>query len=131
MVSASQGMSCVLASIASDRLSDLVFTPHPAIRIVRSPYPAVAIFAANRVDGPVTPVRSGSAEDALITRPEMAVTVRRLPLGGATFLTSLIEGTTLQAAAAAAFADTPSFDLPGGIAAMVEAGVFTSIRIGD
>jgi Putative DNA-binding domain len=121
----------MLASIASDRLGDLVFAPHPATRIVRSPYPAVAIFAANRVDGPVTPVRSGAAEDALITRPEMAVTVRRLPLGGATFLTSLIEGTTLQAAAAAAFADTPSFDLPGGIAAMVEAGVFTSIRIGD
>jgi hypothetical protein len=121
----------VLAAIASDRLGDLVFTPHPATRIVRSPYPAVAIFAANRVDGPVTPIRSGAAEDALITRPEMEVTVRRLPPGGATFLTGLIEGMTLQAAAAAAFTDTPSFDLPGGIAATVEAGVFTSIQLGD
>jgi putative DNA-binding protein len=120
-----------LASVAPDRLGDLVFAPHPASRIVCSPYPAVAIFAANRVDGQVTPIRSSAAEDALITRPEMEVTVRRLPPGGATFLTSLIDGMTLQAAAAAAFAEAPSFDLPAGIAAMVEAGVFTAIQFGD
>jgi Putative DNA-binding domain len=120
-----------LAAVAPDRLGDLVFTPHPATRIVRSPYPAVTIFAANRVSGPVTPVRSSAAEDALITRPEMDVVVRRLPPGGAAFLTNLIDGMTLQAAAAAAFADASSFDLPAGIAALVEAGVFTSILSGD
>ena len=121
----------LLAIVAPDRLGGLVFAPHPATRIVRSAYPAVAIFAANRVDGPVTPIRSSAAEDALITRPGMEVTVRQLPPGGATFLTNLIDGTTLQAAAAAAFAEVPSFDLPAGIAAMVEAGVFTSIQLGD
>jgi hypothetical protein len=120
-----------LAAVVPERLGDLVLTPHPATRIVRSPYPAVAIFAANRSDGPVTPLRSSAAEDALVTRPEMEVTVRRLPAGGATFLMSLIDGTTLQAAAAAAFADAPSFDLPAGIAAMVKASVFTSIQFGD
>lgn len=121
----------MLAAVAPDRLGDSVFAPHPATRIVRSPYPAVAIFAANRVDGPVTPIRSSAAEDALITRPGMEVTVRRLPPGGATFLTSLTDGMTLQNAAATAFAEAPSFDLPAGIAAMVEAGVFTTIQIGD
>ncbi|HUN94680.1 MAG TPA: DNA-binding domain-containing protein [Bradyrhizobium sp.] len=121
----------LLSIVAHDRLGGLVFAPHPATRIVRSAYPAVAIFAANRVDGPVTPIRSSAAEDALITRPDMEVTVRRLPPGGATFLTNLIDGMTLQAAAAAAFAEVPSFDLPAGIAAMVEAGVFTSIQLGD
>lgn len=121
----------MLASVSPDRLGDLVFAPHPATRVVRSPYPAVTIFAANRVDGPVTPVRSSAAEDALVTRPEMEVAVRRLPAGGAIFLTSLIGGNTLQVAAAAAFSDAPSFDLPAGIAAMVEAGVFTSIKFGD
>jgi hypothetical protein len=120
-----------LAAVAPNRLGRLVFVPHPATRIVRSPYPAVAIFAANRVDGPVTPLRSSAAEDALITRPEMDVTVRQLPPGGAVFLTNLVEGETLQAAATAAFADTPSFDLPASIAGMVEAGVFTSIEFGD
>ncbi len=120
-----------LASVATDRLGDMVFAPHPATRIVRSLYPAVAIFAANRVDGEVIPVRSSAAEDALITRPKMDVVVRRLPPGAAAFLTTLLDGNTLQAAAGAALDEAPAFDLSAGITAMVEAGIFTSIKFGD
>jgi Putative DNA-binding domain len=121
----------VLAAVPPDALGDLVFTAHPATRFVRSAYPAVAIFAMNRVEGPVTPLESSAAEDALITRPEMEVTVRLLPPGGAAFLTSLNSGETLAAAAATAFAEAPSFDLTGGIAGMIEAGVFVTIHVGD
>jgi hypothetical protein len=121
----------VLAVVPSDMLSDLVFTAHPTARIVRSAYPAVAIFAMNRVEGPVTALESSAAEDALVTRPEMEVTVRLLPPGGAAFLTSLIGGETLGAAAATAFAEAPSFDLTGSIACMIEAGVFATIHAGD
>jgi hypothetical protein len=121
----------VLAAVPSDRLGDVVFAAHPAARIVRSAHPAVAIFAMNRVEGPITPLRSSAAEDALITRPDMEVAVRLLPPGGAAFLKSLMDGVTLGAAAAAAFAETPSFDLPANIAGMIEAGVFTTIDFGD
>jgi hypothetical protein len=121
----------VLAAVPSDRLGDLVFTAHPAARIVRSAYPAVTIFAMNRVEGPITPLRSNTAEDALITRPDMEVTVRLLPPGGAAFLKCLLDGDTLGAAAATAFAETSSFDLPANIAGMIEAGVFTTIHLGD
>jgi Putative DNA-binding domain len=121
----------VLAAVPSDTLSDLVFTAHPTARIVRSAYPAVAIFAMNRVEGPVAPLVSSAAEDALVTRPEMEVTVRLLPPGGAPFLTSLIRGETLGAAATTAFAEAPSFDLTGSIACMIEAGVFATIHVGD
>jgi hypothetical protein len=75
----------VLAAVPSDRLGDLVFTAHPAARIVRSAYPAVTIFAMNRVEGLITPLRSNTAEDALITRPDMEVAVRLLPPGGLPF----------------------------------------------
>jgi Putative DNA-binding domain len=121
----------VLAAVPPDTVGDLVFTAHPTTRIVRSPYPAVAIFAMNRVEGPVTPLESSAAEDALVTRPEMEVTVRLLPPGGAAFLTSLVGGERLGEAAATAFAEAPSFDLTGSIAGMIEAGVFTAIHIGD
>jgi len=57
---------------------------------VRSAYPAVAIFAMNRVEGAVTPLQSNAAEDALITRPDMEVAVRLLPPGGAAFLKTLV-----------------------------------------
>jgi Putative DNA-binding domain len=120
-----------LAAVPPDTLGDLVFTAHPATGIVRSTYPAVAIFAMNRVEGPVTPLESSAAEDALVTRPEMEVTVRLLPPGGAAFLTSLIGGESLGAAAATAFAAAPSFDLACSIAGMIEAGAFATIHAGE
>jgi hypothetical protein len=121
----------VLAAVPSDRLGDLVFTAHPAACVVRSVYPAVAIFAMNRVEGPIATLRSDAAEDGLITRPDMEVAVRLLPLGGAAFLKTLIDGGTLGAAADTAHAETPSFDLPANIAGMIEAGVFTTTHLGD
>jgi hypothetical protein len=120
-----------LAAVPPHRLGDLVFTAHPAARIVRSAYPAVAIFAMNRAEGPITPLRSNAAEDALITRPDMEVAVRLLPPGGGAFLRALMDGRTLAAAADTAFAETSSFDLAANIAGMIEAGVFTKIYLGD
>jgi hypothetical protein len=117
-----------LASIPAERLSDTVLTPHPAARIVRSRFPAVAIFAANRADGPVGPIEAAEPEDALVTRPRLEVIVRRLPPGGAVFLMSLIAGEPLGAAAAAALAESPELDLPANIAGMLAAGAFTAVR---
>ena len=120
-----------LASIAGERLADTVLTPHPATRIVRSHFPAVTIFAANKSESPVGRIEATEPEDALVTRPALEVMVRHLPSGGAVFLTRLIEGEPLGVAAAAAFADCPAFDLPGNIAGMLAAGAFTAIHQGD
>jgi hypothetical protein len=116
----------VLASIPPERLIEAVLTPHPATRIVCSRFPAVTIFAANRSDGPVGRIAATEPEDALATRPGLEVIVRRLPPGGAIFLQSLIAGEPLGAAAAAALADSPAFDLSANIAGMLEAGAFTA-----
>jgi hypothetical protein len=113
-----------LAVIPPTRLADIVLAPHPAMRIVRSRFPAVSIFAANRSDGPVDPIEATEPEDALVTRPGLEVIVRRLPPGGAVFLAHLSAGDPLGAAAAAAFADHPGFDLPANLAGMLAAGVF-------
>ena len=120
-----------LASIPPEQLAETVMTPHHATRIVRSRFPAVSIFVANRKDSPVSRIEATEPEDALVTRPDLEVTVRHLPPGGATFLSSLIAGETLGMAAAAAFADSPQFDLPANIAGMIEAGAFTAANIGS
>jgi hypothetical protein len=60
----------------------------------------------------------------------MDVEVRLLPPGHATFLSTLIGGATLAAAASTALGETPSFDLSASIAGMIEAGVFTSLELG-
>jgi len=123
--------TAALAQVPPDRLGDIIFEAHPTTRIVRSAYPALAIFAMNRADGPVTSLKSSAAEDALVTRTDMDVEVRLLPQGNATFLASLIDGETLAEAASKAFDEASSFDLSASIAGMMEVGVFTTLRLGD
>jgi len=120
-----------LAGIAPERLAGLTFTPHPAVRIVRSPFASVTIFAANRADGPVQRIDASTAEDALITRPELDVVVRLLPPGGATFASVLIAARSLGEAAVAALDEIPDFDIAAGIAGLIDAGAFTSVLPGD
>jgi hypothetical protein len=117
-----------LAAIPPEQLADTVLTPHPAARILRSCHPAVTIFAMNRNDGPVGRIEAIEPEDALVTRPRLEVIVRRLPPGGAIFLTRLMAGEPLGTAAAAARADSPAFDLSANIAGMLAAGVFAAIN---
>jgi hypothetical protein len=119
-----------LASIRPERLADAVLKAHPATLIVRSRFPAVTIFAANRGDGPVGRIEQADPEDALVTRPALEVIVRRLPPGGAAFLAALIAGELLGAAAGLALADHPDFDLAANIAGMIEAGVFAAVHPG-
>ncbi len=120
-----------LAVNPPELLADVVFVPHPATRIVRSRFPALSIFIANRGGGPMERIETLVPEDALITRPDQEVTVRRLPPGGAQFLTQLLTGNPLGDAAALALETSPDFDLPGNVAGMIEAGVFASLRAGD
>jgi hypothetical protein len=120
-----------LAAVPAERLGDLVLKPHPSARTVRSRFAAVTIFAANRVNDPFDTINAGEPEDALITRPGLEVDVRRLPVGEAEFLSSLVAGETLGVAADAALQACPSFDIGTAIAGMLEAGAFTSLEIGD
>lgn len=120
-----------LAAVPTETLADIKFVPHPAARIIRSAFPAVSIFTANRGEGPVQRIETFVPEDALITRPDQDVTVRLLPPGGAEFLTHLVLGRPLGEAAAVALDATSEFDLARNIAGMIEAGVFMALHLGD
>ena len=50
-----------LASLPPHALAETRFVPHPAIRVLRSNYPAVTIFAVNRNPGPVGRIAEGMA----------------------------------------------------------------------
>lgn len=119
-----------LGSIPSERLVDTVLRPHPAARVIRSRYPALSIFAANRREG-AGAVEAVEPEDALLTRPALDVEIRPLPPGGASFLAHLMSGCPLGAAASAALSDNPSFDLAANIAGCLEAGAFTTALGGE
>lgn len=123
--------SAALGAIPARRLEDTVFTAHPATRIVRSPFAAVTIFAANRTGEVAGRIDAAVPEDALITRPDADVVVRHLPEGGAVFLEKLMAGRTLGEAAASALESSPSFDIAANLAGMIQAGAFSNIMFGE
>ncbi len=115
-----------LSSLSPEALEAARFVAHPATRIVRSAYPAVSIFAANRDETGDGSVEAEGAEDALITRPELAVMVRWLPAGGAEFLQYLVAGGTLGEAAQAA-GQVKDFDLAVNIEGLLSSGAFSAV----
>ncbi|OCP05643.1 MULTISPECIES: DNA-binding domain-containing protein [unclassified Ensifer] len=119
-----------LAAIPADRLGAAVFTGHPATRIVRSAYPAVTIFAANRTSAPVGRIETSAPESALITRPELEVAVRHLAPGADILLDRLLSGVPLAAAATEATNHCPTLDLASVIATALKAGAFSAIHHG-
>jgi hypothetical protein len=116
-----------LAGIDGADLPGLSFVLHPSVRLVRSRWPAVAIWRMNVSDVPVTPVDFAVPEDALIVRPQAEVEVRLVPPGGAAFVSALAEGRALLAAAEMAQAADQRFDLAGNIAGLFAAGALRGI----
>ena len=74
------------------------------------------------------PIRDWVGQDALVTRPRLAVEVRSLPPGGAAFLSALAAGLTLGAAVDAAIVQAPDFDLTVNLTGMLQSGSMTAIR---
>jgi hypothetical protein len=119
-----------LAAVDPAALVDAVLVPHPAARVIRSCYPALSIFVMNRQPAePDARLESDIAEDTLVTRPAFEVMVRSLPPGGATLLVALMDGRPLGEAVACAVDDSDAFDLPANLSGIVDAGVFTQIRL--
>ncbi len=100
---------------------------HPSIQIVRSPHPIVTIWAMNSGEQELAPIDNWHGEDALVVRPHLDVEVRLLPPGGAAFLLALAGGRPLGAAAEAALADHPQFDLTRNLAGLIGWGLVRDI----
>ena len=71
------------------------------------------------------PVDEHAAEDALILRPHLDVSVRSLPPGGAAFIAALRRGATLAEAAEHAVDDDAGFDLTANLAGLIGSGAVT------
>ncbi|EFI52748.1 DNA-binding domain-containing protein [Afipia sp. 1NLS2] len=111
------------ADIASDRLPAVTLVLHPAVRIVRSPFPALTIWQMNvegGVPGPVDLAVGG--ENALLVRPEAGVEIRSIPNGSPEFIHALASGRPVLAAFEQAIAADPSFDLSANLSDLIRVG---------
>jgi len=114
-------------SVTPERLGGLRLTIHPAVTIVRSPYPALTIFAMSSGAVQATPIETWRGEDTLIDRPQYDATVRLLTPGSAQFLESLKAGAPLQQAADLAIDGNPEFDLAASLVDLIGSRIVTHL----
>ncbi|NKL14084.1 DUF2063 domain-containing protein [Rhizobium leguminosarum bv. viciae] len=97
---------------------------HPSVRIVRSVFPIVGIWQANTdgIEGAQIEL-DDSGEDALVTRHEAEVEVRRLPAGAAAFIEALQAGSPIVDAVKEGLIVSPRFDLADALRGMIEANM--------
>jgi hypothetical protein len=101
---------------------------HPACRLVRSTYPILRIWRANRPESASDDIIDlGSGGDSvLILRAARHVEFHRLPAGQFALLERLSQGASLSQALEAALAADPTFDLTEALRRFISLGVFTS-----
>ncbi len=118
-----------LSAIRPEHVANVVIDVHPSARVVGSKHPIFSIWRSVNGDETARPT-AGHGEDVLVARPDETVEMRSLPVGAATFITSLSSGAALGEAAAAATQDNARFDLAQSIGGLLESRIMTGLRLG-
>ncbi len=99
--------------LLGEDIARLRLTLAPALRLVPSPWPIAAIWAANHEGAPAA---KGGGQGALVLRPEFDPSPHPLTSGAAGFLAAVLAGLPLGECLEAAPAP---FDLPGLLALLI------------
>ena len=118
-----------LSAIAPDDLEVTVFEFHPAVGLVRSPYPVASIWFAHQGEDTEAALKAlpRDGEDVIVTRPVADVQIRRLPAGAAVFVARLLDGDTLGKAAETAANADEAFDAATAIGGLFESGAVVGL----
>lgn len=97
---------------------------HPSVRMLRTRYPILGVWLANRGDDEMAPiVLSGPGQHLLIARPSSDVTVLEITRETFGLLSEFEGGSALAAATAAQAGESPT--LLNELAGLMAAGIFT------
>ncbi len=117
-----------LAAVDPELLFECRLVPHPASRLMRSPFAVCSIFAANRSTESSLVVDPLSPQCVLITRPLLEVGVVEISPAQFAFFSALQKSGTLNVALDAAATDDENFDLAESLALLLQSGAFQSIQ---
>lgn len=105
---------------------------HPSVRVLQSPFAAVTIWRMNQPDETPRELDAGQPEAALILRdPDDQVPVLPLTPGDAVFVSTLMQGDTLLAAAGAGLAAQPGHQAGPLLLMLVQTGALTDFPTED
>lgn len=116
-----------LAALPPEDVASAGLTLHPSLRIVASAWPAHSLWAANIGRGEHDAVVLHRVETALVVRPMDRVEVHPIDPGSAVLVRALAQRASLGAAAEAALAADPAFDLAAALGQLFAAGAVTGI----
>lgn len=123
---------CALETVALDAYPSLCFLTHPALRLVSSAYPLLAIWKANRDETPegTAEIRlDAGASRLLLMRRETHVELRELSPGDYALLRAFALGESLGDAAESALTADPALDLGAALARLVKLEVLVDFSI--
>lgn len=115
----------MLAQVPPETLHEARIKVHPSVRIISSPHPIMTIWRINN-EGTDLPMVA-EPQSVLVIRPEMIVTMWRLPVGADAFLTALSDGALLGEAAEAATLMHRDFDLSNTLQTLIPAQAFAGL----
>jgi hypothetical protein len=114
-----------LAGVAAEEQAALRFTLRPAVRLVRSAWPVLAIWEANQEDRDGVVDRDEGADDVLVWRDGARVRLALLGAPEAGFLEALVDGASLGEAADRA----GSWDFAPALARLASLGLIAGFRV--
>ncbi len=114
-----------------ERTGELRLVCHPAMHLVRSAHPVVALWAAHQDDADIAlaDIDLDQAESALVLRPALTVHVIALTPGAAAFARVLRSQADLASAAADAAQADPGFDLSATLSLLLVQGALTAVLL--
>ncbi len=119
----------VIRAIPPDQLAGATAALHSSTHVISSKYPIVSIWRRHMSNEDLAPLELDHGEEALVVRPQLAVSVTALPTGGSAFVHALEEGRTFREAVTAASGVAADFDLTGCLQELILAEAFTAICV--
>lgn len=119
-----------LASIPVEQMGAIVFTLHPAVTLLSSPYPLLQIWQVNQPEYADDWQIDWDAPAAhlVVYRRELEVRIQQLTGGEHIFLQSVAAGLPLEQAWQAAIAQSPEFNLQGFIGDCVQSHIINNFE---
>jgi len=119
-----------LAQIPEADVGSVVFVPHAAARLVRSNWPVLSLALANRFDPEGGhDIDLEQPQSVLVTRPGYDVEMRLLRPGGDVFVSALLSGAMLQAAAERGAEASAEFSFADSLTDVLACGTFSSLDV--
>lgn len=118
-----------LSQFQEDEIPNLIFKFHPSLQLLQSEWPIVSIWQAHQTETPENNLKDlpATGESALVLRPHLDITLRKLAPATYKFIDMLHRGANFAEAVEAGAKLDDDFDIPANLAGLFSTGAVISV----